>query len=82
MTIPEIIGGVVVLVACIAIIVLTVSQHTKGQGLSGAIMGGNNGMAGGRMRQEDLMLARLTKYVAILLFVVTIVACALSARLG
>jgi len=82
MSIPEIIGGVIVLVVCLAIIVLTISQQTKGQGLSGAIMGANSGMAGGRMRQEDIMLSKLTKYTAVVLFVVTIVACALSTRLG
>ena len=81
MTIPEIIGGVIVLIAAVLIIILTVAQHTKGQGLSGVLTGASP-MAGSRVRQEDVMLAKLTKIAAIVLFVVTIVACALSARLG
>ena len=82
MTIPEIIGGVIVAVASILILVFTMTQHTKGQGLSGAIMGSNSPMGGARMRQADIWLARLTKYTAIVLFVVVLVACTLSARLG
>lgn len=82
MTIPEIIGGVIVLIASVLIIILTVSQHTKGQGLSGVLTGGNNPMAGSRVRQEDVMLGKLTKIAAAVLFVVTIVACAVSARMG
>lgn len=82
MSIPEIIGGVIVLIACIVILVLTLCQHTKGQGLSGAIMGSNSPMGGSRVRQEDLWLARLTKYTAIVLFVVVLLACTLSTRMG
>lgn len=82
MTIPEIVGGVIVAVACVVILVLTLSQHTKGQGLSGAIMGSNSPMGNARVRQEDIWLARLTKYAGIVLFVVVILACALSTRLG
>lgn len=82
MTMPEIIGGVILLIASLLIIVLTVSQHTKGQGLSGAIMGGNNPMGGARVRQEDVMLAKVTKIAGAILVVVAVVACAISTRLG
>ena len=40
MTVYEIVGGVVLLIVAVLIIVLTMLQHTHGQGLSGAI-GGN-----------------------------------------
>lgn len=82
MNIPEIIGGVIVLVAAVLILILTLTQHTKGQGIAGAIMGSTSPMGNARVRQEDVWLAKLTRYAAIVLFVVTIVACAVSARLG
>ena len=40
MTVYEIAGGVILLVVAVVIIVLTLLQHTHGQGLAGAI-GGN-----------------------------------------
>ena len=40
----EIVGGVVLLAVSVVIIVLTLMQHTHGQGLSGALCGGHSGL--------------------------------------
>lgn len=50
MEIYEIIVGVVLIIACLLIIVFTLAQEQKGQGLSAAIMGDNSFMAAGRER--------------------------------
>ena len=43
MSVIEIVGGAILLIASLVIVFLTLMQHTHGQGLSGAI----NGSAGG-----------------------------------
>jgi preprotein translocase subunit SecG len=82
MTVYEIIGGVLVLAVAAAIIVLTLCQHTRGQGLSGALNGGAGGMNDSRITPADRMLAKCTKIAGVILFVATIIACVLSSRLG
>ena len=39
MSVIEIVGGVILLIASLVIVFLTLMQHTHGQGLSGAING-------------------------------------------
>ena len=74
----EIALGVVLVVVSLLIIVFTLAQEQKGQGLSGAIMGESSAtMAAGRERGVDAKLAKLTN----VFFVVTLVVCVLSARL-
>ena len=73
----EIALGVVLIAVSLLIIVFTLAQEQKGQGLSAAIMGDNTAMAAG----VDAKLAKLTKICGIIFFVVTLVACVLSARL-
>lgn len=77
----EIALGVVLIAVSLLIIVFTLAQEQKGQGLSAAIMGYNTAMAAGRERGVDAKLAKLTKICGIIFFVVTLVACVLSARL-
>ena len=77
----EIVLGVV-LIAVSVLIVFTLAQEQKGQGLSGAIMGESSAtMAAGRERGVDAKLAKLTKICGVVFFVVTLVVCVLSARL-
>ena len=58
----EIALGVVLVVVSVLIIVFTLAQEQKGQGLSGAIMGESSAtMAAGRERGVDAKLAKLTK---------------------
>ena len=58
----EIVGGVVLLAVSVVIIVLTLMQHTHGQGLSGAINGGAYGANNARLTPADQMLAKGTRF--------------------
>ena len=79
----EIVLGVVLIAVSVLIVVFTLAQEQKGQGLSGAIMGESSAtMAAGRERGVDAKLAKLTKICGVVFFVVTLVGCVLSARLG
>ena len=82
MTVYEITGGVVLLVVAIAIIVVTLLQHTHGQGLAGAIGGNMQGANSTRLSPADQMLAKVTRVAGVVFFVVAIAACVLSSRLG
>ena len=78
----EIVLGVVLIAVSVLIVVFTLAQEQKGQGLSGAIMGESSAtMAAGRERGVDAKLAKLTKICGVVFFVVTLVVCVLSARL-
>lgn len=77
----EIVLGVVLIAVSVLIVVFTLAQEQKGQGLSGAIMGSSATMAAGRERGVDAKLAKLTKICGVVFFVVTLVVCVLSARL-
>ena len=59
MTAYEIAFGVVLIIVSVLIVVFTLSQTQKGQGLSAAIMGDSSFMAAGRERgQSDQNLRR------------------------
>ena len=74
----EIALGCVLIAVSLLIIVFTLAQEQKGQGLSAAIMGENSHMAAGRERGID---AKLAKVFGGVFFVVALVICVLSARL-
>ena len=57
MTAYEIAFGVVLIIVSVLIVVFTLSQTQKGQGLSAAIMGDSSFMAAGRERGLDAKLA-------------------------
>lgn len=82
MTVYEIVGGVVLLIVAVLIIVLTMLQHTHGQGLSGAIGGNMQGANSTRLSPADMMLAKVTRVAGVIFFVVAIAACVLSSRLA
>lgn len=82
MNIFEIISGVVLILTCLLIVVVVLKQESKGRGLSGAIMGGANMNEDMRGRMtNNAKWAMVTRYAAIVLFVLTILTCVLSARL-
>ena len=81
MGIYEIVIGVVLIVACLLIVVFTLAQEQKGQGLSAAIMGDNSFMAAGRERGLDAKLAKFTKVLGVIFVVDTLLVRVLSARL-
>ena len=80
MTAYEIAFGVVLIIVSVLIVVFTLSQTQKGQGLSAAIMGDSSFMAG-RERGLDAKLAKVTKICGAVLFVATLLVGVLSARL-
>ena len=78
MSIFEIIGGIVLILAAIGIIFLTLAQESKGRGLSGAIMGEGGMMETGRSRAKDAKMAKATKILAAIFLVVIVVVSVLS----
>ena len=72
MGVLEIISGVLLILCSIAIIVMVLFQESKGNGLSGAIAGGEMMGNEGRSRSSNAMLAKYTKYAAIVFFVLAI----------
>ena len=78
MSIIEIISGVLLILAAIAIVFLTLAQESKGRGLSGAIMGEGGMMEAGRTRGRDVKLAKATRLVSIVFFVVVVAVSILS----
>ncbi len=83
MSVIEIVGGAILLVASLVIIVfLTLMQHTHGQGLSGAINGSMGGANNARLTPADQMLAKTTRIAGIVFFVVAILACLFAGRLA
>ena len=81
MEIYEIIVGVVPIIACLLIIVFTLAQEQKGQGLSAAIMGDNSFMAAGRERGLDAKLAKLTRVLGVVFMVAAPVVSVVNNRL-
>ena len=77
----EIVGGAILLAASVVIIVLTLMQHTHGQGLSGAINGGAYGANNARLTPADQMLAKVTRIAGVVFFVVAVLACVFASRL-
>lgn len=53
MSVIEIVGGAILLVASLVIVFLTLMQHTHGQGLSGAINGSMGGANNARLTPAD-----------------------------
>ena len=73
MSVIEIVGGAILLVASLVIVFLTLMQHTHGQGLSGAINGSMGGANNARLTPADQMLAKTTRIAGIVFFVVAII---------
>ena len=80
MSVIEIVGGAILLVVSAVIIILTLMQHTHGQGLAGAINGGVGGANNARLTPADQMLAKVTRIAGIVFFVVAILACVFASR--
>jgi preprotein translocase subunit SecG len=75
MGVYEIIGGVVLLIVSIILIVVIMLQESKQAGLSSSISGSgasDSFSAKGKGRSNDMILAKFTKIIAVLFFLVTI----------
>ncbi len=73
MSILEMISGGMLIVSCLLIIVLVALQSEKGNGLSGAIMGGEQTAMHGEFGKRTKQLAKITKICAVAFFVLTLV---------
>lgn len=81
MSVWEVIVGAFVLLLSIVVIVVVILQQGRRAGISGAIAGGaDTFLSKNKSRKADALLERYTKYVAILFFVLAIVANVLALR--
>ena len=75
MSVFDIILCVVTVILCVILVVLVLMQQGKRAGVSSAVAGGSETfISGSKNRTKDATLKRLTKYVAIALFVILIAA--------
>ena len=75
MELLEIIGGAVLLIACIAIIVLCLMQeNNSGDSMTNALTGASSDSFYGRneSRSREAVLGRMTRTAGIILFVITL----------
>lgn len=75
MSIFEIIGGAILLITCLFIIVICLSQESKDQnGMTSALAGASSDSFYGKNegRSREAILARLTRTAGIILFLATI----------
>lgn len=75
MTAIEIILGIIILIASLAIIIAIILQPGRRSGINGVISGGaDTFLSKNKARTFDAFLDRWTKYIAILFFILVIVA--------
>ena len=74
MTTPEIVAGVLLIIAGLIIIMVVMAQESKEQGLTSAIGGGSNESFYEKNtgRTRDARLSKFTRNAAIVLFLVTL----------
>ena len=77
----EIIIGILVILVSIIIIGAIILQQGRRSGINGAISGGaDTFLSKNKARTVDAILARITKYIAILFFILAIVANVIALR--
>ena len=80
MSTPQIILSVIYFVVSLALIAVVMLQSGKSAGLSGAIAGGaDTFLSKNKAKSADARLARMTKWIAIVFMVLTLVICLLPA---
>lgn len=77
----EIIGAVLMIITSVLLVILTMLQDPKSDALSGLSGGSDSFFGKNSSRTLDAMLARYTKYAAILFFVLTVAVYAVGAYL-
>ena len=83
MSAVEIIVGALVIVVSLIIIAVVLLQQGRRAGINGAISGGaDTFLSKNKARTVDASLARWTKYIAVLFFVLAIVANIIALRLN
>lgn len=78
MGVLEIVAGVALIIVCIVIILVVLSQEPKGQGLSSVITGTEMISGESRARGKEARQAKITRYAAIIFFIFAILVNALS----
>lgn len=76
----EIVGGIVLLIACVGIIAVVALQEPPQQGGLSALTGGDSFFSQNQGRTRDELLRKVTKILAIVLFAVTIVVLTIVSR--
>lgn len=71
----QIVGGILLILACILIILVVLVQDSKDPGMSAAIGGGSNQSFYGKngSRTKEVKIQRITKIAAFIFFVATLV---------
>ena len=83
MSVVEYIIGAAVIIVSLIIIAVVLLQQGRRAGINGAISGGaDTFLSKNKARTIDALLARWTKYIAVLFFVLAIVANFIAIRLG
>ena len=78
MTTPQLILSIIYFILALALIAVVMLQSGKSAGLSGAIAGGaDTFLSKNKAKSADARLARMTKWVAIVFMVLTLVLCLL-----
>ncbi len=79
----EIVIGVAVIIVSLIIIAVVLLQQGRRSGINGAISGGaDTFLSKNKARTVDASLARWTKYIAILFFILAVVANIVAIKLG
>lgn len=71
MSVLEIIGGVLLILSSVFITLMVMMQESQGKGMGGTIQG-DMPVTTGRVGTRNVMLAKYTKFAAIVFFVVTL----------
>ena len=79
MTTAQLIVSIIYFITALGLIAVVMLQSGKSAGLSGAIGGGSNDtfLARNKSKSADAKLARMTKWIAIVFMILTLVMCLL-----
>lgn len=78
MTTPQLVLSIIYFIVALALIAVVMLQSGKSAGLSGAIAGGaDTFLSKNKSKSADARLARMTKWVAVVFMVLTLVICLL-----
>ena len=80
MTTPQIIVSIIYFVVSLALVAIVMLQSGKSAGLSGAIAGGaDTFLSKNKAKSADARLAKMTKWIAIVFMLLTLVLCLVPA---
>ena len=82
MSILEIIAGIMLILSCVVIILIVLAQEGKGGGLSSVITGTEMMSGETRTHSKEARMGRVTKIVAVVFFVLTILVNVFSVLAG